>query len=142
MDLNNLVLDVDQHVEIKATPETVFEGLLRRLSDRNTDPSNEPMPMRLERWPGGRWFRDLGEGTGHLWGFVQVIKPPRLLEIHGPLFMSYPAAGHIAFRVEPTANGSRLSLRHRALGLIDEEHRKSVSVGWDHHLNSVKNECE
>ena len=24
--------------------------------------------MKLEAWPGGRWFRDLGDGNGHLWG--------------------------------------------------------------------------
>ncbi len=32
------------------------------------------MPMKLEAWPGGRWFRDLGDGNGHLWGHVQAIK--------------------------------------------------------------------
>lgn len=100
------------------------------------------MPMRLECWPGGRWFRDLGDEAGHLWGFVQVIKPPTLLEIIGPMFMSYPVAGHIAFRVEPIDNGSKLSVRHRALGLISDEHRQGVTHGWTHYLSSVKIACE
>ena len=47
------------------------------------------MPMKLEAWPGGRWYRDLGDGNGHFWGHVQAIKRPTLLEISGPLFMSY-----------------------------------------------------
>ena len=41
--------------------------------------------MKIEPWPGGRWYRDLGNNAGHLWGHVQVIKPPTLLEICGPL---------------------------------------------------------
>ena len=50
--------------------------------------------MKIEAWPGGRWFRALGNNTGHLWDHVQSIKPPKLLEIHGPLFMSTPAISH------------------------------------------------
>ena len=48
------------------------------------------MPMKIEPWPGGRWYRDLGNDNGHFWGHVQAIKQPTLLEIYGPLFMSYP----------------------------------------------------
>lgn len=57
------------------------------------------MPMILEEWPAGRWFRDLGNGQGHLWGFVPVIKPPTLIEIQGPMFMSYAVAGHLQLRL-------------------------------------------
>jgi uncharacterized protein YndB with AHSA1/START domain len=137
MEPRNLTLEIEQRIEINAPITKAFEGLLSQLAERNT-----MMPMKLERWPGGRWFRDLGEGAGHLWGFVQVIKPPTLLEIHGPLFMSYPVAGHVQFRLTPTASGTTLTLRHRAFGLIDDEHRKNVSAGWQKILNCVKGECE
>lgn len=141
MDLGNLTLEIDQHIDIRAPVAEVFEGLLTRLSEANTTPGDNPMPMRLERWPGGRWFRDLGDGVGHLWGHVQVIKPPSLLEISGPLFMSYPVSGHIAFRLTEGPDGTRLSLRHRALGLIEDEHRAGVVSGWTHLLDSVGRDC-
>ena len=96
------------------------------------------MPMVLEEWPGGRWFRDLGNGQGHLWGFVQVIKPPTLIEIQGPMFMSYAAAGHIQFRLTPVAGGTELYLRHRVLGMIEEAHRQGVTEGWGQFLADVK----
>jgi hypothetical protein len=51
------------------------------------------MPMKIEPWPGGRWYRDLGDNDGHLWRHVQAIKQPTLLEIYGPLMMSYPVSG-------------------------------------------------
>ncbi len=100
------------------------------------------MPMVLEEWPGGRWFRDLGNGQGHLWGFVQVIKPPTLLEIHGPMFMSYAAAGHLQLRLTLISGGTELSLRHRVLGMVDEGHREGLTHGWDYCLKGVKELAE
>jgi hypothetical protein len=73
---------------------------------------------------------------------VQVIKPPALLELTGPMFMSYPAANHIQFRLTPVAGGTTLTFRHRALGLIDEQHRKGVVEGWNHMLNRIKERAE
>ena len=57
------------------------------------------MPMKLEAWPGGRWYRDLGDDNGHFWGHVQAIKRPTLLEITGPLFMSYPVVSNLQYRL-------------------------------------------
>ena len=94
--------------------------------------------MTLERRPGGRWFRDLGSDSGHLWGFVQSIKPPTLLEITGPLMMSYPVSGHVAFRLAQIAGGTLLTLRHRAFGMIDPNHREGVNKGWAQILDKIK----
>ena len=140
--LQDLTLDVSQAIEISAAPGDVFRNLILRLSEQNSTPDNKPMPMVLEQWPGGRWFRDLGDGHGHLWGFVQVIKPPTLLEIHGPMFMSYPAVGHVQIRVTPTSGGCELSLRHRVVGLIDENHRVGLADGWNACTNDVKRMSE
>jgi hypothetical protein len=98
--------------------------------------------MVLEEWPGGRWFRDLGNGQGHLWGFVQVIKPPSLLEIHGPMFMSYAVASHIQFRLTQIPGGVELALRHQAIGIVEESHRQGVVPGWKHLLESAKQLAE
>ena len=57
------------------------------------------MPMKIEAWPGGRWFRDLGDNNGHFWGHVQAIKRPTLLEITGPLFMSYAVVSNLQYRL-------------------------------------------
>lgn len=131
------VLDVDQEIEIAAPVDKVFAGLLARLTSNNVRPDGVPMPMVLEARPGGRWFRELEDDAGHLWGFVQVIKPPTLLEITGPMFMSYPVSGHVQFRLEATETGTRLSLRHRAFGLIEEEHTQGATAGWSSLLERV-----
>ena len=141
MDLTNLTLDVDQQITVDAAKEAVFDGIVRRMTELSTTPGG-PMPMKLEQWPGGRWYRDLGDDAGHLWGHVQVIKPPTLLEISGPMFMSYPVAGHFSLRLASEGDSTVVSLRHRALGLIEEDHRQGVQEGWNSFLQDVKTQSE
>src|SRR5258706_600805 len=117
MTLEDLTLDVEQHIDIKATPEKAFAALLHRFGKGNTTPDGQSLQLLLEPKAGGRWYRDRGEGVGHLWGFVQVIKPPTLLELSGPLFMSYPANNHLEIKIEPVSGGCRVALRHRVNSL-------------------------
>lgn len=142
MTLDDLTLDLEQHIDIKATPEKAFAAVLHRLGKGNTRPNGESLELLLEPKAGGRWYRDRGNGVAHLWGFVQVIKAPTLLELSGPMFMSYPAINHIEVKIEPAAGGCKVVLRHRALGMIDPQHRKGVVGGWAHMLAETKKECE
>jgi hypothetical protein len=142
MTLEDFTLEVDQHIDTKATPEKAFAAVLHRLGKGNTRPDGQSLDLVLEPKAGGRWFRDRGNGIGHLWGFVQVIKAPTLLELSGPMFMSYPAINHVEVKIEPTSSGSRIALRHRALGMIDPEHRKNVGTGWKHMLANIGKDCE
>ena len=137
MKLDEMTLDLQQHIEIKAAIGDVFRSVLYRFGEGNATLKGESLQMVLEQWPGGRWFRDRGNGIGHLWGHVQVLKPPALLELSGPMFMSYPAINHVEVKLEEIAGGTRVALRHRAIGLIDQAHRENVSTGWQHILNSI-----
>lgn len=136
------ILEFDQEIDIEAAPEVVFEGMVHRLSEGHMGPPDQPLPLKLERWAGGRWFRDLGDGSGHLWGHVQSIKPPALLEIFGPMFMSYPVSGHLIIRFAPIEEGTRLSFRYSAFGLILEEHRAGLAQGWSGMLGDLKTKLE
>jgi len=70
-----------------------------------------------------------------------VIKPPVLLELSGPMFMSYPALNHIEVKLEQRTGGTHVELHHRAIGFIDPAHRAGVSTGWKHILNTVAEDC-
>jgi hypothetical protein len=141
MKLEEMTLDLEQHVEVKADIGDVFKGVMHQFGEGSTHPNGESMQMILEQWPGGRWFRDRGNGIGHLWGHVQVIKPPVLLELSGPLFMSYPALNHIEVSLGQIPGGTKVTLRHRAIGTIDPAHREGVSKGWQHYLDSINKAC-
>jgi Activator of Hsp90 ATPase homolog 1-like protein len=141
MKLDDMTLDVNQHVEIQAAIGEVFRSVLYRFGEGFATPKGESLQMILEQWPGGRWFRDRGNGIGHLWGHVQVIKPPVLLELSGPMFMSYPAMNHVEVKLEEIAGGTRVALRHRAIGFIEQAHRDGVGAGWQHVLNVIAEDC-
>ena len=128
--------------DIDAPVETAFEELLLQLGPSNETPDGTPMPMKVEPWPGGRWMRDLGEENGHFWAHVQAIKRPGLLEFTGPLFMSYAAVSNVQFRLVSMDGSTRVTLRHSAFGLIEEEHRLGVSGGWDSLLARVQKGLE
>jgi activator of Hsp90 ATPase-like protein len=138
MKLEELTLDIEQSIEVKAAIGDVFKGVLHRFGEGFIKPNDESLQMILEPWPGGRWFRDRGSQIGHFWGHVQVIKPPVLLELSGPMFMSYPAHNHLELRLEQIAGGTRVILRHCALGMLDPDHRQGVSAGWQFTLDRLK----
>ena len=140
--LEELTCDISQSIEIQCAIGDAYDAMIRRLSSENSTPDNQPMPMVLEEWPGGRWFRDLGDRQGHLWGFVQVIKPPNLIEIQGPMFMSYPVAGHLQLRLSQIPGGVELDLRHQVLGIVHDEHRQGMTDGWTYMLEQVKISAE
>lgn len=142
MNLEEMTLDIEQNVEVNAGLEETFKGLLNRFGKGNHTPSGEPLNLEIEPFAGGRWYRDRGEGIQHLWGHVQVIKPPVLLEINGPMFMSYPALNHIEVKLEPAGDGTKVTLRHRAIGMISKEHREGISTGWGYILDGLKADCE
>ncbi|HKT48344.1 MAG TPA: SRPBCC domain-containing protein [Candidatus Acidoferrales bacterium] len=132
MGVTDLTLHVVQEIHVKASPEVTFAALLEQLGPGNETPDGVPMFLKIEPWPGGRWYRDLGNGNGHYWGVVQAIKRPELLEFHGPMFMSYPAVSNVQYRLSAVDGGTLIKFRHSALGLITEEHRAGVNRGWSH----------
>ncbi len=134
--------EIGKEIEISAPIEIAFEAMLDQLGPEGQMPDGKPYPMKIEAWPGGRWFRDLGANSGHLWGHVQVIKPPTLLEICGPLMMSYPALNHVQYRFKAEGDGTRLVFLHRAMGSILPEHRDGLSQGWQHWLERIRELAE
>ena len=127
--IESLTLSVTQEIHVSASLETTFEALLEQIGPENETPERK-MPMTLEPWPGGRWFRDLGAGNGHLWGHVQSIKRPTLLEITGPLFMSYAVVSNVQYRLNEELGGTLIKFHHKAFGVIQDDHRRGVVPGW------------
>ena len=91
-------MKIQKEIFIEAPIDIAFECVLAQLGPESQMPDGRPFPFKLEAFPGGRWLRDLGNNTGHLWGHVQVIKPPKLIELWGPFMMSYAATNHAQYR--------------------------------------------
>jgi hypothetical protein len=140
--IENLTLNLSQEIHVRAPLDVTFAALLEQIGPANDTPNGQAMPMTLEPWPGGRWYRDLGDGNGHFWGLVQAIKKPTLLEISGPLFMSYPAVSNVQYRLSEADGGTLIKFHHTALGLIQDDHRQGVGTGWSHIHARVKARAE
>lgn len=128
--IEDLTLNITLEIHVRAPLDVTFATLLEELGPDSQTPEGVPMPFKIEPWPGGRWYRDLGDGNGHFWGHVQAIKRPTLLEFAGPLFMSYPVSNNVQYRLSEEDGGTLVKFRHTALGLIEENHRKGVTTGW------------
>ncbi|MGD0307579.1 MAG: SRPBCC domain-containing protein, partial [Candidatus Acidiferrales bacterium] len=108
--------------------DVTFQALLEELQDMPAQ--NGPMPMKLEPWPGGRWYRDLGNGNGHFWAVVQAIKRPTLLEFSGPLMLSFPVIHNVQYRLAEENGVTVITFHHFAFGSISDEHKEGMRQGW------------
>jgi uncharacterized protein YndB with AHSA1/START domain len=124
-------------VEIAAPIGVTFEAVLLEIGPEGQMPDGKPYPFKLEPWPGGRWYRDLGDNAGHLWGHVQVIKPPKLLEIVGPMPVSFPATNHVQYRLAPQGDATQLKLTHRAFGYMPKDFLAGMDEGWEYGLKRI-----
>ncbi|HVD92033.1 MAG TPA: SRPBCC domain-containing protein [Vicinamibacterales bacterium] len=140
--LEGLTLNITQEIDVRASLDATFEALLEQMGPANETHEGKPLPMTLEARPGGRWFRDLGDNNGHLWGHVQSIKRPTLLEITGPLFMSAPVVSHIQYRLQEVNGGTLITFRHAALGFVPDEYREGMGTGWRALHERVRKQAE
>jgi uncharacterized protein YndB with AHSA1/START domain len=140
--LEQLTLNLTQEIHVRASMEATFDALLEQIGPENETPDGKPLSMRLEAFPGGRWFRDLGNGDGHFWGHVQAIKRPSLLEITGPLFMSAPVISNVQYRLRQVDDGTLIAFRHSAFGFVPDEHREGLARGWAPLLDRIRQQAE
>jgi uncharacterized protein YndB with AHSA1/START domain len=140
--IDNLALNVTEEMLVRSSLDAAFAALLEELGPSNRGHNDSPMPMTLEPWPGGRWFRDLRDGNGHLWGHVQAIKRPTLLEVTGPLMMSFAVASNVQYRLKEVNGGTLMTLRHTALGLFPDGFREPLAQGWQRTFERVRRRVE
>ena len=141
LSLQSTTIQIAEELRVRASIEATFAALLDQLGPYNETQADKPMPMKLEAWPGGRWYRDLGDNNGHYWGTVQAIKKPTLLEISGPLFMSNPVITNLQYRLKESGGVTIISFRHQSFGLVLEEYRNAKN-GWAHLHEQMRQRAE
>jgi len=128
--VEDMTFTINQEIHVKAPLDVTFAALLEQLGPGNETTDGKSLSMKIEAWPGGRWYRDLGDGDGHFWANVQAIKKPNLLEFAGPLFASFPMVSNVQYRLSEEDGGTLISFRHTALGFVSEEHKVGMNKGW------------
>ncbi len=137
----SVAAELEFHFELErritASAEDVFDALLVQLGPDAVTPDSNPLFMKIEPFPGGRWYRDLGDGKGHLWAHVQAIKRPTLLELTGPLFVSQAICNNVQYRLAEEEGATTLKLVHSAFGLVPKEMREGMPSGWGDQLERI-----
>lgn len=140
--IEDFTLTVTLETFVKAGMEATFAAVLDQVGPLNETPEGVSLKMKLEPWPGGRWYRDLGDGNGHYWGTVQAIKRPTLLEMCGPLFSSTPLVSNVQYRLSEEKGGTLIKFRHSAFGFMEEQHRMGVNKGWTYMMERIRERAE
>lgn len=128
--VEKMMLNITSEIHVKASLETTFSAILEQLGPGMTGAEGKPMNMKIEAWPGGRWYRDLGNNNGHFWANVQAIKRPTLLEFNGPLMMSFAVTSNVQYRLTEENGGTLITFHHYAVGVIPDDFRQGVTSGW------------
>ena len=140
--LEDITFTLNQEIHVKAPLDTTFAALLEQLGPGNETHEGKSLHLKIEAWPGGRWYRDLGDGNGHFWAVVQAIKRPTLLEFAGPIFASFPLVNNVQYRLKEVEGGTLIVFRHTALGLLTDEHKAEMPKGWASMHERVKRHAE
>ena len=142
LNLENLTLTIDKEIQVKAPIDVTFAALLEQLGPGNETPDGKSLNMKIEAWPGGRWYRDLGEDNGHFWANVKAIMRPTLLEFVGPLFASFPFVSNVQYRLSEVDGGTLITFNHTALGFVSDEHKAGMNKGWASMHDRVRKQAE
>ena len=140
--LEKMMFTINQEIHVQAPMDVTFAALLEQLGPGNETPDGQSLNMRIEPWPGGRWYRDLGNDNGHLWGHVKAIKRPALLEFVGPLFASFPFVSNVQYRLSEEQGGTLIAFRHMALGMVPDEQKAGMNQGWTSMHDRVRRHAE
>lgn len=135
-------LVIEQEIRVQASLETTFAALLEQLGPAFSAPDGTPLQFKLEAFPGGRWYRDLGNHNGHCWATVQAIKRPTLLEFSGPLMMSAAVINNVQYRLSHDGGVTLIKFHHYGFGVISAENRKNMPDGWKMIHEAVKQRAE
>jgi hypothetical protein len=114
--LDNLTVNVTEETLVRASLDATFAALLEELGPSNGGHNDTPMPMLLEPWPGGRWFRGprgrqwaslgtrAGDQTAH------AARDHRAADdVHGELLNPPPFLGFHNATIAPCATWSSSS---------------------------------
>ncbi len=141
-EIESLTFKIEREMRVKAPIDLTFAALLEQLGPGFEKSDGDPMPFKLEAWPGGRWFRDLGNDNGHCWATVQAIKRPTLLEFSGPLMMSYPVANNVQYRLSEQDGETLIKFHHAGFGNIPDSFKGGMPSGWDFILEHARQRAE
>ncbi|MDQ3454591.1 MAG: metalloregulator ArsR/SmtB family transcription factor [Actinomycetota bacterium] len=122
-------LDVRAEIRIAAQRGRVFQTLTEMGTwwPHRFRPGSDVV---FEARVGGRFYEDWGDGDGALYGVVQQLEQDSLVHVAGPMGVRGPVASVWSMTLEDAAEGTLVTLAHRAFGDIDAASQQMYAEGW------------
>lgn len=127
-------ITVTVEVTLAAAPDRVYDALTKELAAWWGPPYTgveNPLDLILEGTIGGRFYEIGEDGDAYLWGVVTAKKPNAYLEVTGPCGMPGLVHGTFRYDLAPDEAGTRLKLKHTAMGEVNDELADRWAKGWD-----------
>ena len=92
----------------------------------------DPKALLIEPRLGGRMYEDWGDGEGMIWGHVNMVRSPELLQIVGDCSKDFggPSRHIMTWNLEQDGGTTRLRLEHSIHGHVTAQVEENTSAGW------------
>jgi hypothetical protein len=137
-----MTLDITEEIRVAAPLDKAFAALLEELGPANRGQNDVPMPMMLEAWPGGRWFRDLGNGNGTPVGPCTGHQGAGAARDHGAAVDVLRRRVERAVPPQGENGGTIITLKHSAFGRFPDGYGAPASQGWKNIFARVRQRVE
>ncbi len=126
------MIDLRQQIHLPAPPDRVFEILARDVDLWWTAPyrMTEGGSVSLQAHIGGQLREQGRSGHAAVWGTVEEVLPGRLLVMSGTFGMGSAVTGRVRIELAPEGESTRLTLRHTAIGPLDDDIADRYARGW------------
>ena len=136
---NLVTFNIEQEIELKASPADVFLGLTQDIGEWWGQPHlrDDARDVVLDPVPGGLVKQVTRDGGGNVMFMVQTVRRARLLVLHGTMGIANMLQMVVRFELEPIKGGrTRLRLKHWAIGDLTAATRDDFMNGWKDLLDS------
>lgn len=124
---------IHQQVEIAAPRQVVFHALTQRIGDWWGPPylaNPETTDLTLDLRPGGALREIWPDGGGAVWGTIEILDAPRLIQFNSRAFMPGAVAGLVTFELAESGGVTRVTVDHRVIGMFEADRPAIHEGGW------------
>jgi len=133
------VVVLTEEIEIAADPRRVYAAITQDIGKWFWRGENNDLPeASLEPKAGGRWFRDLLDGSTDLYGIVTSLRKDKMIRIDGSIAGKFATASVSQIDITPSGTGVTVSVTHRLAGEVDAAEVNDYQEGWRDELASLK----
>jgi uncharacterized protein YndB with AHSA1/START domain len=136
---NLVTLNIEQEIELKASPADVFRALTLDIGEWWGPPHarDDARDIVLDPVPGGLVKQVTRDGGGNVMFMVQALRRDRFLVLNGTMGIPNMVQMTVRFELEPmSGERTRVLLKHWAVGDLTPAMKKDFIKGWQDLLNT------